>query len=117
MHPALCHKDRKIRSAARQARGVLISEHTIMGVRTIEELADRIMSKLDYPEKLGADDQRRDVLIAALYSLREARLISVHRKSAQARITTKGKHADSLMPKRSRTGRRRSYSAIDHALA
>lgn len=106
MHDALRHKDRRVQSAARQARGALIKETKVSGVRTIEELADKLLPMLHYPEDLGAPTQRRDVLITALLRMREARLISVHRKSATGRITTKGKHADSLMPKRSRTGRR-----------
>jgi hypothetical protein len=112
VHTALCHKDKRVQSAARQARGAMIGLGTISNVRTIEQLARKILPKLDYPEMLGGPSERLDILIVALYQLREAQLISVHRKTAHARITTKGVHADSQMLKqRSNPGRQHGRRA------
>lgn len=95
MHPALCHHNKKIESAARQARGAMLALGRIKGVRTIEELATMLLQELDYPDKLGSDDQRHGILVSALNQLHEGKLISVHYKTAKALVTTKGRHASS----------------------
>lgn len=107
MHTALCHNNKKIQSAARQARGVMVENPKITGVATIGQLATWVMPKLDYPHQLGSLNERRDNLMAALHQMRLGGLISVHRKGGYARITRKGLHADrSALQPRSHSERR-----------
>jgi hypothetical protein len=118
VHPALCHKDKKVQSAIRQARGVMVVKRTFYNVRNLEHLARLILPYLDNPEKLGSEDTRYDILVDALYLMRENRLIGLHRKSAKARITNKGLHIDSLIPRqRSNTGRRHGQRNLELSMS
>lgn len=111
MHIALSHKDSKTQSALRQARGVMVTIGRVDKVHSMTQLAERIKPRLDFPQELGAPDERMDVLVCALRILQSAQLISLHRKNGYARITRKGLHADRSMPPSRRPGRRGWQSA------
>lgn len=107
MHPGLCHSDRRVQSALRQARGAMLQSQPITSVRSFETLASRLLPMLDYPGELGTPRDRLDVLTEALRQLRTYKLISIHAKSAVARVTTKGYHAaGETQPSKSSSPRR-----------
>lgn len=104
VHRALFHDDPKIQSALRQGRGVMVGLGHVNKVRSIEKLAERIMSKLDRPDELGADDvERMDALIIALGILLSNGIIELCLKTHRARITRMGRNADLSAPPQRQT--------------
>ena len=102
MHPGLCHSDSRIASAARQARGVLVR---FRGVRAnnLAEAALEVMTHIDRPEELGkTDDERQEMLLAALKQMKRNRLLTLHKKRTRCRLTTAGMYANRDRGKSSR---------------